>query len=456
MLQRWINHYLASDAFRQRIIASIAKNLDADQVSVAPMRWDGTSLFCEAMTVNGFYRGSLEKIDVNGLRATLNLRAILKREWHVRKIEARRLEIVLDDTRALRAIQVVTAPAPPAPEPTDDPAVPEMPLAPPPVPEAAPPSLLPTRVVWDEAIIQETYFSWTLKNGDKGQLAKAHVEVRPEEGGVLVQAKGGQLQHQGFPVVSLNQANLRYRNTENKLYVTSAAFDMPQGGVADLSGEIDLNPGSKTQLLIDLQRVQAGPLLAEDWRARFDGELSGRIRIETFPDQPVAFQGPIEIKNANLHALPILNQISLFTGMREYRNLQIQNASGNLSGQGESLQMEQIVIESEGLLKVTGAFQVHQGLLTGNLRVGVTQRSLQWLPGARERVFTEQEGAYYWTNLQLSGTAKSPKEDLSGRLAAAVAGKIFDSTGDAVENAGEKASELIQEASDLLNRFLRP
>jgi hypothetical protein len=50
------------------------------------------------------------------------------------------------------------------------------------------------------------------------------------------------------------------------------------------------------------------------------------------------------------------------------------------------------------------------------LLLGLSPKILGWIPGAEEKVFTEQRDGLGWTTVKISGTPKKPKEDLTKRL----------------------------------------
>jgi hypothetical protein len=49
---------------------------------------------------------------------------------------------------------------------------------------------------------------------------------------------------------------------------------------------------------------------------------------------------------------------------------------------------------------------------------------LDWIPGAAEKVFTEDREGLRWTTMRLTGSPTDPKEDLSKRLRDAARDKI--------------------------------
>ena len=94
-------------------------------------------------------------------------------------------------------------------------------------------------------------------------------------------------------------------------------------------------------------------------------------------------KGSLRLSNGELTALPVLDQIAVFTRTQQFRRLTLTNASGDFEQQGEQLRVTKFIAESEGLIRMEGAFTVEAGMIDGAFLVGVTPGSLQWLPGAQ-------------------------------------------------------------------------
>jgi hypothetical protein len=50
------------------------------------------------------------------------------------------------------------------------------------------------------------------------------------------------------------------------------------------------------------------------------------------------------------------------------------------------------------------------------VQFGVTRKYLEWLPRAEE-IFARERDGYLWTTVKLAGSVRSPREDLSPRVA---------------------------------------
>jgi hypothetical protein len=84
------------------------------------------------------------------------------------------------------------------------------------------------------------------------------------------------------------------------------------------------------------------------------------------------------------------------------------------------------------------------------LRAGLTPQTLQWMPGSRERVFTERDGGYLWTDVELGGTLDQPTENLSRRLLVAGGEEVIESGARTIRESTETAVEGVRSVLDAL------
>lgn len=80
------------------------------------------------------------------------------------------------------------------------------------------------------------------------------------------------------------------------------------------------------------------------------------------------------------------------------------------------------------------------GTLSGKIDFGLSPEYLEWLPKARERIFTRQSEGLVWTKVRISGTLNKPVNDLTPRLEgelkkdpAAAAGLLLRGAGEWIE-----------------------
>src|SRR5690606_35931494 len=91
------------------------------------------------------------------------------------------------------------------------------------------------------------------------------------------------------------------------------------------------------------------------------------------------------------------------------------------------MEFTNIVLSSEGLVRLEGNLSVKGDRLEGTFQLGVAQSVLARIPGAEADVFVAGEKGLMWTPVKISGTRDDPKEDLTERLIAAAGVRMFES-----------------------------
>jgi hypothetical protein len=160
--------------------------------------------------------------------------------------------------------------------------------------------------------------------------------------------------------------------------------------------------------------------------------------------------GSLQLREGRLEALPVLNQIALFTNTQQYRQLTLTHARADFRRERGELRVTNLTAESQGLLRLEGAFTIAQAVIDGTFQVGVAPASLQWLPGSQERVFTTARDGYLWTTMRLTGPVESPSEDLTSRLVAAAGGAVVEKVENTARDVIRTGREAARSALDLL------
>ena len=146
-----------------------------------------------------------------------------------------------------------------------------------------------------------------------------------------------------------------------------------------------------------------------------------------------------------LEALPILDQLAVFTATAQFRQATLQKAGADFVWRAGVLTISRLELESEGLLRLEGGFTVRNEQIDGRLRVGVARSAGRLLAGVGTLVFNDPEhDGYLWTTVQLSGSVHDPHEDLSARLVQATQQEV-------VRKAQQGANTVLDTASGLLN-----
>ena len=426
VVRAFAESYLRSEKFRQFVAEKAGGTLHAD-AELAPLHFSGAEIFADGFRAKGGPDAAFAELQLEQIRTEISLRRFFEKVWQVEHFDVQRLRVNLDGPRALRPI-----------EPTANP------LEAPRNERAAEKSgWLPNRVEVGRAVIRDTQLLWA-----GGGLHGTAFELQPHEGGWQIAGQGGRIEYEKLPPLDVAALQLRYRAPS--LFINSAELRQPGGGSVLATGEVNFE--RDLDLRLTLVNINTTPYLSDDWRVRAKGAISGEVTVRSplpaFGATQV--QGSLKLTNGELTALPVLDQIALFTRTQQFRRLTLTRASGDFQQEGERLRVSKFIAESEGLIRVEGAFIVEAGMIDGAFQVGVTPGSLQWLPGAQARVFTESRGGYLWAPMRLTGPVDRPTDDLTGRLAAAVQGAVVEGLQNATGETIQSGKDAVKGVLDLL------
>lgn len=427
----WIANYLRSEKFRAFVSEKTGETLQAEG-RFAPFHVSGTSFYSEDFVARGTQRAWFADLRIDQIRADVSARRFWEHVWQIEQVSAQRIDIKIDGGR-------IELPQPPAlrhARPTRRSA-----------------GLFPNRVEIGSAQVREANLQWGTDPENGGSVRGVTLAIQPRDNGWDFAGTGGQLEQGGFPVLDLNRLQLHY--AEPVLFVQSAEWRQGAAGSVSVNGEVRF--GDALDLTAKLNGISLTPLLTEDWRLRLHGNAAGELRIRTpLPARAApAVSGSLTLAQGELEALPVLDQIALFTRTQQFRRLVLSKASADFQQENEKLVVRNFVAESEGLIRVEGNFTVLNGTIEGTFQVGVTPASLQWLPGSQERVFTQQRGAYVWTPMRLTGPLAKPKEDLSPRLIAAAQDAAIQGVEKTVRDTIKTGKDAAKGALDLLMPLLK-
>lgn len=419
-----IDSYLRSEKFRQFIAKKAGDTLHAD-AEMAPLSYSGTTVFADGFRAKGGPDAAFSELQIEQIRTEISARRFFEKVWQVEQFDVQRIRVNLDGPRIDRPMEPAASPlsAPPA-EHTSN-------------------GWLPNRVEIGKATVHDTQLTW---NG--GGLRGTAFEVEPHEGSWQIAGQGGTITYGKLPPLEVNNVRLRYRAPS--LFVNSAELRQAGGGSLMATGEIDFT--RQLDLRLTLVNIGITPYLSDDWRLRTRGNLSGEVTVKSaLPSRGgPQIAGSVKITQGELTALPVLDEIATFTRTQQFRRLNLSKASGDFTQDDSGLNVKNFIAESDGLIRVEGAFTVAHGLIDGTFQVGVTPGSLQWLPGAQAKVFTESRSGYVWAPMRLTGPADKPHEDLSPRLIAAAQGAVIDTVQGAADQAVKTGKDAVKSALDLL------
>ncbi len=428
----WVESYLRSEAFRTFVNAKVGTTLRGE-AEFAPFTFTGLNVYSDGVRALGYEDAPFAEVKIDQLHAQLSLRRFFEKVWQIEEVEAQRLTLRLDGTRLTRP---ATIPAPTvAAAPTES-------------RKTKGSGWLPNRVEVGSAIVKELNVEWGDVPSKAGGLHGLSLRATPAAGGWDLDGHGGTIVTAGLPTLDISSISVRQR--DRALFISAADFTQSGGGTLHANGEVLFD--DHLDLRAQLNGVDLGPFLTNDWRMKMHGQLAGEIRIRSpLPARDgLVVSGDVRVLGGQFEALPVLDEIAVFTRTQQFRRVTLTNASASFTRDAKQLRVTNLIAESQGLIRIEGAFNVANNNVDGLFQVGVTPTSLQWLPGSQERVFTESRGGYLWTPMRLTGPVDSPKEDLSGRLVTAAGNAVVDKAESVARDAIKATKEATRSALDYL------
>ncbi len=413
-----IGRFVHSADFSHFIASHAGAALEAE-ATLQPLQWNGFSAHSESLTLIGNESTAVQQLDAKVLRARWNWRALLSGAWKIENVEIQSL------SAAFNLKPRVTPDAPSREVGKNAPSASFL------------PSWLPSRFELGSFDVQKANLLFG-EIQSTGQTLK----VQPVGEGYNIEARGGSLLIPGLP--PLTHAQSRIRERKGIYYLDDSRFFLPDAGSLVASG----NSGAEARLNLVWDGVPVASLPVPDLAKYLDGTSRGTAAR----DARGAWRGSITFTGTRLRNLPLLKSAASFLQDSSWTNPVLQYLSANFEYSAGNLTLTNLVIESAGLARIEGSVLIAQGGdLSGQLELGLGLKTLKLLPGAREAVFPNSRNGWYWSPVELGGTLSHPREDLSPRLAACVAGAVLlnnsSKTLDAVP------ANVIDTAKDLINIF---
>ncbi len=407
------NWYLASGRFRRHVTAAVGHVLKADGTFM-PLHYTDGTFYSDGFVARGKSPAFFSELRADQIRALVNWRGLLDHRYEIDELHLQNLDVQFNGPRL------------PEPPRQPGPQSPKKPSA--------------WKLDLREAEIAQSSWHWGATPAASGSITHGAFTLRPDNGAWLIDASSGTLAQTGWPSLTIESAALRY--TGPSLFVTESALRAGEGRLK-VNGEINFDHAADFEAQFD--HISITPLLPPDWRVRLHGNLAGHARIHaTLPSSSPGIEGDLTLADGQLEALPLLDQIATFTRTERFRRIALTNASLSFTRTASGLTtVKNLVLESQGLLRVEGNCTIAGGKIDGRFQLGVTAASLQWLPGSQGRVFTVAHDGYSWTPVHLTGSVEHPHEDLTKRLLAAAAGELLQKSPNDIIDTAKSLLDLI-------------
>lgn len=415
----WMQSYIKSEKFNDVIAGALSQKLGGE-VEIAPTQWDGWGVSTEQIAAPmgiGF-----EDLRVERLSLEIDPRGFFDRVWRVPDVHVREL-----------AVQVGGGHEPVAAESTD--------------PELSAPKQESARMGWLPRTAEVDYVKVDNFHGRlHEQLQWDHVglQLSRESEDYLYQLTQGELVHQAMPQLQWVVRGVKGRLKKEEFFLNEGQFTGAGQSQLSLSGEGDYQGG--LNLAGQLQALPLSEVLKEDWQKRVKGALE--MQFTVVRDEQMKIEGTCEVLDGMLTALPILDKIADKTKVQNFRQIQFDTLTSEMTHVDGVTQFSNIQAISTGLLKATGEYTRDGKQSWGEFQVGIHESVMKRMPIGSKKVFSEQRDGHYWTSIKVSESDGVWKEDLSGRVLPAIAMALLQAAPDTAAGVLQGAASLISGDED--------
>lgn len=444
-----LNSWLQGEGFREWLVRRAETALKAE-VTVGELQWSGSEIFAAKINARGWPEAAFSELVLDGVRTKTG--GVRDRAFLVPDITVNRLGLLFSSAR-IAGPEAVTSGVGPADEARKLPRW----LA----------DLVPNRVEVDRIHIAATNVTVEKAAGTVFTLTGVETTMEPDfsTGVWEISGKGGTMQVPDQPQIRLKELGMRWRNRE--LFVDRCALGIYQDGHVEGRGEIGFENGGTFDVDLDISAITLDELISGDWRDRLDGVIHGPVHITGSPGGLV-YEGTLNVTEGVIESIPVLELVARYTRSDRFKRIVMNEAKTDFKSDGWRIELRNLVLQSDGLVRVEGSVDIVGDQLAGDLKVGVAPGTMNWIPGAERLVFVEDRDGFRWAPLRLTGTTADPKEDLSARLVAAAGDSLLDElpaglrqmaeeflAPDGDETASDKLIEQGKKVFDFLSPFLQ-
>ena len=392
----WMKGYLRSEEFRLELGRQIGSAVGG-RAEVGPVEWQGSNMGVGELSLTSAKAGDWLARDVD---AEIDLSGFWDKVWIVPQIEIREARSDWDLREKAPKEEVAVKAAPKARGGAKKGS-----------------GWLPNRTEVREVVVRDYEGEVRTEGGDYSwDGVRLNFQPRQQFSNVI-NLEGGRLQtpHQWASLLRLQSGTLGV--SQDGLEVIASEWTGDDFESLEMTGLLGKTSGLNA--LFEEWTLQS--LLPVKWQEVLSGRLSGSADWS-----PEVLEGDLELKEGVVKGLPFLDRLAAYAGTARLQKLTFEEARAKVRKVEDSWEIRDLVLFDEGLLRVEGTVKGEGQALSGRLEVGVPPGLLAHIPGAEEKVFLAGKNGLLWATVNLSGTMKSPKEDLSERMIRAAGERMFE------------------------------
>ncbi len=280
---------------------------------------------------------------------------------------------------------------------------------------------------------------WSKDENIQGTLSGSQVNAEQNGMGVwTVKVTGGELSQATFLPVNLISAVGQV--SRQSAEIQDATFQAGPGGLVHLRGSIALPGPPLAHLHAEFSDVNLSAISPRS--SGEEGIASGKADYSGDLDRFERGQatGELQINNLKLDLSGFFGRFQSFVKAAGFAEVPLDQVTARIQYSDQIASINDLQAHHADQIRVVGNATIRGEDLAGVLQIGVAPDTLSSIPGAIEKVFLEQRDGLRWTSVNVTGTVRQPREDLSKRLVAAFRGTLSN---DLKENAKEAAKTLL-------------
>ncbi len=427
----WVESYLNGEEFRELVSRKTSEAFKAEG-AFEEIHWTDSSGYSDGYSARGFSDAPFSRITANGVRADVDFGAVREGIWKVTRVALNRIVLLINDEDRLpgsaerNEVELEF-------EKSSD----------------LLKALLPRSVEVDEVSIVDSNLVAVRGDGSRITLSGVETRLRPVAGTEAwsVSGKGGELIIPGAPELEVESFVVRIAGSE--LFITDSAFGLLDGARLSGSGELQFGGEGRVDLQLKIADLDADEVIGPQWRDKISGIVRGDAKINRVANGTLKKTGSVEITKGVLEGMEVLEMVADYAKAERFRRLVLHEATADYTHVDGRLEVTNLVLQSDGLTRLTGEMVIERGVVDGKFKIGVTPGTMKWIPGAEQKVFVEPRDGFLWTDVRVAGPVDNPSEDLSLRLKAAAVKAIVEGALDgALEEAPDGAIEAGKSAVD--------
>ena len=408
--------FLRGDACREWLTRRLNHSLRVDG-KLESITWDGLTFSSAGYSGTGQAKSRVKSLDASAISAHLNWPKLLARTWDLDQVNVEKANAYLGKPVAKQEGQKGAGNSS----------------------GINLPHFISFDLQIDHIAINEGNLHWSAGQDQAGELLGTKIiATRRDEDSWDLSASGGKAQHTGLPSVTLD--SLSASTGSKGVTITQARLFGQNGGTISLNGFVALDESQISRLHTEFGGISISDLYPETLHlngiASGNADYSGAIQHE----DAGAITGSLHVDKLRMDWSIFMGKIGSFIKTSGMDDWALDSLDSQVVYRSQHIEFSHLVAKYQDQARIEGNGTIDSGQINATFSVGLSAAILQWLPGVQQKVFTEQRDGLYWAPMQLTGTPRNPKEDLSKRISSALQESI--------------GKELKGQAKDAIKSFL--